>query len=279
MEMRMEQIFEAIKANLFPASHAAIGDWNSFLWHRDGRGVIQTHKLHSSQALAIDVFGTIKVSEERDRILGALARKCGVPDDGPWTIELEWIDPDNRLHERTRTQVDAIAFGKHGLLVFEGKFMEVSGVCSQPKKRSSGPHRNKRQCNGKYEMQTNPVNDVRGRCALREKDIRYWDSIPRIYGIDASLDHRPCPFKGEAFQWMRNVVLTDILASALDLSGAVVARLCRWRRVLYSGEGSLWPSWARGGFELGQTIGGSRLSRPPHSPQPRRPASQRRANG
>jgi hypothetical protein len=95
----MKPTFEAIKANLFPASHAAICDWNKFPWHRDRRGIIQTHKLESSQALAIDVFGTIKVSEERDRIQGALARECGVPSDGPWILKLEWTDVDGLLSE------------------------------------------------------------------------------------------------------------------------------------------------------------------------------------
>jgi hypothetical protein len=59
----LEQEVEAIKANLFPASHAAIKDWGKFPWHKH-KGRIQTDKPHSSQALAIDVFGTIQVSEE-----------------------------------------------------------------------------------------------------------------------------------------------------------------------------------------------------------------------
>jgi hypothetical protein len=96
MEVRMDpELEETIKKNLFPASHAAIDDWEKFPWHRDRHGHIDTHKRHSSQALAIDVFGTIKASTERDGILGALARQCGVPDDGPWTLCLEWIDPKN----------------------------------------------------------------------------------------------------------------------------------------------------------------------------------------
>ena len=63
----MKSDFEAIKKNLFPASHAAISDWNKFPWHRDRHGVIQTYKPASSQALAIDVFGTIKVTPDRGK--------------------------------------------------------------------------------------------------------------------------------------------------------------------------------------------------------------------
>jgi hypothetical protein len=69
----MKAIYDAIKANLFHRSHAAIDDWDSFPWHRDRRGVTDTTKSESSQALAIDVFGTIKVSDESNRILAALA--------------------------------------------------------------------------------------------------------------------------------------------------------------------------------------------------------------
>ena len=47
------------------------------------------------------MFGTIKVSDERHRILGALAHKCGLPDDGRWDLELEWIDADALLNEPT----------------------------------------------------------------------------------------------------------------------------------------------------------------------------------
>jgi len=75
-----------------------------------------------SQALVIDVFGTINVSKDKDRILGALARECGLPDDGPWTLKLEWKDPKNLLCEPRPTQVDAIAFGSRSLLVIECKF-------------------------------------------------------------------------------------------------------------------------------------------------------------
>jgi len=82
----MNSTIDAIKANLFPPAHSAIDDWTNFPWDR--HQTIQAYKVESSQALAIDVFGTIKVSPERDRILGALARMCGVPDDGPWTLAL-----------------------------------------------------------------------------------------------------------------------------------------------------------------------------------------------
>lgn len=219
----MELMIDAIKANLFAASHAAICDWDKFPWHRDSQGVVQTCKLESSQALAIDIFGAIKVSGERDRILGALARECGLSDAGPWKLKLEWIDPDNLLHEPRPTQVDAIAFGRKALLVIECKFTEVGGGCSQPNPLRKGANRGLRQCDGNYASQMNPVNRQTARCALTGKGVRYWETIPRIFGLDAEQDYRPCPFKGESYQWMRNVVLADRLSSARGIPSALVA--------------------------------------------------------
>lgn len=219
----MESTLDAVKANLFPGSHAAIDDWIKFPWHRDRTGAIQTHKTESSQALAIDVFGTIKVSDERDRILGALALQCGVPGDGPWTLNLEWTDPDNLLREPRQTQVDAIAFGKLGILVIECKFTEDGGGCSQPNQLTKGAHSGLRQCNGDYAPQTNPINGREARCALTGKGVRYWEVIPEVFGLDPEQEYRPCPFKGDAYQWMRNVVLAETLASAHGVSGAMIA--------------------------------------------------------
>ena len=215
--------FESVKANLFPGAHEAIGDWTRFPWHRDSHGAIQTFKLKSSQALAIDVFGSIQASDERVRILSDIARKCSVPDEGPWHLQLEWTDPDRLLNEPRPTQVDAIAFGKRSILIIECKFTEEGGGCSQTKPISSGANAGLRQCNGSYALQRNPINGRVGYCALTEKGIRYWDLIPEIYGLDPKRELHPCPFKGDAYQWMRNVVLADRLAKARGVSAAVIA--------------------------------------------------------
>jgi hypothetical protein len=219
----MEQMFERIKDNLFPTARAAIENWEAFPWHRDRHGNIQTWKIGSSQALAIDVFGTIKISGERDRVLGGLAEECGLPADGPWALKLEWTDPDNLLCEPRPTQVDAIAFGQCAILVFECKFTEGGGRCTQPNRIGKGDHRGLRQCNGTYALQVNPVNKKKARCALTGKRVKYWEHIPRIFGLNAERDHRPCPFQGDAYQWMRNIVLADALAFAYDMPSAVIA--------------------------------------------------------
>src|SRR5437870_2478511 len=128
----MDPVTERIRTNLFAGSHAAIDDWSAFPWHTQN-GTIQTYKPESSQALAIDVFGTIRASEHRNEILAALARECSLPDAGPWRLELEWIDSENLLKEPRPTQVDAIAFGKNAIIVIECKFTEAGGECSQAK--------------------------------------------------------------------------------------------------------------------------------------------------
>jgi hypothetical protein len=64
---------------------------------------IDTNNTAASQALAIDVFATFNVSAECDKSLGALARECGLPENGTWTLKFEWNDPDNRLREPSPT--------------------------------------------------------------------------------------------------------------------------------------------------------------------------------
>jgi hypothetical protein len=205
---------EKILNNLFPSSHAAVEPWNKFKWHLRG-SECDTWQLNSSQALAIDLFGTLKVAGRplRDGVLAALAKKAGLPEDGPWNVDLEWEDEDNRLKESGKcTQVDALATSPSAIICFEAKFGEEDGgVCSQPKPIKNGPNKGKIQCSGRYEMQLNPVNRKSGRCALSAKGIRYWDVIPQVFDISSEVDHRPCPFAGPWYQWMRNLVLAHEL--------------------------------------------------------------------
>lgn len=100
-----------IRANLFPAVHPAVEPWDSFRWHGASGESCDTWKTHSSQALAIDVFGTIKGTAARDAVLDRLAAEIGLPMGGPWTHELEWANPDNPLHERQPTQDYSLSTG------------------------------------------------------------------------------------------------------------------------------------------------------------------------
>jgi len=214
-----------LKANLFPAAHAAIDDWDAFPWHHAAGQTCDTWRPHSSQALAIDVFGTLRAAPqtERDAVLDRLAAFLGLQGGGPWSVELEWRDPLNRLRERRRTQVDALVRSPRQIMLFEVKFTEGAGVgCSQTSPLARGPHRGMLQCNGNYEPQTNPSNGVRARCALTGKRIHYWEAIPEVFRCDAAADYRPCPFAADEFQWMRNHVLAWRVARDEGLRPAAV---------------------------------------------------------
>ncbi len=215
----MTSDIEAVRENLFLASHGAIEDWAAFPWHRDRSNRIQAHKVHSSQAIAIDVFGTLKMSTDRDRILDAIAERVGVAPGGPWAVALEWMDADRLLGEPRPTQVDALAVGTKAALVIECKFTEPGGQCSQAAVSRSG----ERQCNGSYADQINPRNGVRAQCALTGKGIRYWEYIPEVFKFDPGVDHTPCPFKGDTYQWMRNAVLAAAIGKHRNLEAVALA--------------------------------------------------------
>jgi hypothetical protein len=114
---------DGVKKNIFPGAHDAV--WGAFPWH-DGAA-----SPHSSQALAVSVFGTLAVHPARQGL---------------------------------------------------------------------------RQCDGNYHEQTNPVNGRTARCALSAKGIRYWEHIPTYFNLAGDQDHKPCPFAGPAYQYMRNLL-------------------------------------------------------------------------
>ncbi len=215
-----------VEKNIFSAAISAVEPWDSFKWHTSGR-LCDTGKPHSSQALAIDFFGTLKQAsqEERDVILGGVAQRIGLPPAGPWSIELEWEDPQNRLHESgKKTQVDTLATSPGAVICFECKFTEPDGgCCSQVLPISSGKNKGEKQCNGRYEVQVNPAKGPeRSRCSLTAKGIRYWEVIPKVFDLDPLKDCSPCPFSGTWYQWMRNLVLANELGRKEQRKSAFV---------------------------------------------------------
>ena len=225
-EIKMtDDLKSRLKANLFHAAHDAVGFDDSFSWHKDSSNTVDSWKKHSSQALAIDVFGTIKQPEHRDILMDAIAKELGLQGGGPWTVELEWSDPDKHLKESPQwpTQVDVMAQNSHNLIFFECKFTEVDGgSCSQPRPLNNGQKKGKRQCNGNYEDQVNPANGKRSKCALTGKGIRYWEVIPQVLNCDPAANLSPCPFKGSWFQWMRNLTVCSEVARKKSLKPAFV---------------------------------------------------------
>lgn len=215
-----------VEANLFPQARPAVEPWDDFPWHLDRDSRCDTHKPHSSQALAIDVFGTLKETTQKDRdaILNSLAERLELPPGGPWRVSLEWTEPNNLMSERrSQSQIDAVARSPKCLIFFECKFTEGDGgTCSQTKALSSGVHRGLVQCNGKYEIQTNPINHTTAKCALSGKGIRYWEVVPELFHYRNDADYNPCPFAGPWFQWMRNLACCWLIARKEELIPAFV---------------------------------------------------------
>jgi hypothetical protein len=198
---------DKIKQNLFLAAHPAVEPWDKFRWHLGRDGQCDTDKENSSQALAIDVFGTLSQIESRHHVFNEILRTIGFRSSGRWTVELEWPLPNVLLGEHTETQVDAVARSGDSLIFMECKFAEnEAGRCFQPKPLTKGAHKGVRQCSGDYEPQVNPVSGKTAWCSLTGKGIKYWQYIPKLFGIHSTEVHRPCPFADSRYQWMRNIV-------------------------------------------------------------------------
>lgn len=198
---------QSIEANVFHAVRPIVRERPDFPWHRNRAGNVTVCQPNSSQALAVSFFGTINTLTSRDAIFEAWVADLQLSLDGPWKIELEVALPGELLREPRPTQVDALATGGAGLVLFECKFTEPDGGgCSQPIPLPRGRHRGLRQCDGNFADQVNPLNAVRSRCALTGKGIKYWELISDVLKIDPETEHRPCPFASGWYQWMRNLV-------------------------------------------------------------------------
>jgi hypothetical protein len=215
-------VLKGLKDNIFAAAWSAIEDPEDFPWHMNSHNIIDTWQINSSQALAVDVFGSLKMARSSNQILNALAQHIGLSSSVSWNVKLEWTEHGDPLKEKRPSQIDAVAIGENTIILFECKFTELAGPCSQPQLISKGPHRGLKQCNGNYENQCNPVNGVSNRCALTGKGIRYWDYIPEVFDFKAEANHRPCPFKGNWYQVMRNFVMAAALRKQTGKKTALV---------------------------------------------------------
>ncbi|MHA1972496.1 MAG: PGN_0703 family putative restriction endonuclease [Candidatus Hodarchaeales archaeon] len=98
------------------------------------------------------------------------------------------------------------------MFYFESKFTETSGgTCSQVKPLQKGSNKGKIQCNGQYEIQTNPMNNIESKCALTGKNIRYWEYLDKIFKKEI-YSTKGCPFSGSWYQWMRNLTVCYAVA-------------------------------------------------------------------
>lgn len=214
---------QAIDANLFAGARWIVRELPAFPWHRDDSKAVTASLARSSQALALDLFATVERLQSRNAIMDCWVTSLGLPLNGPWTIAPEVRVQRALLGEPRSTQVDAVATGVGGLALFECKFTEPGGgSCSQTRPIAKGPHKGVRQCNGNYERQQGSEHNASARCVLTSKGVKYWDLIPKVLNIDASVDHRPCPFAGSWYQWMRNLVASLALARQASMRAAVI---------------------------------------------------------
>ncbi|MBW7934319.1 MAG: hypothetical protein H3C62_12100 [Gemmatimonadaceae bacterium] len=213
-----------IAANLFPAAHAVLHR-EGFPWHRDADGAATAGLPQSSQALALDLFETVRGLASASAILDAWSDLLGCSMGDTITITPEVEIKRELLGEPRPTQVDVLLDGQRSVTLLECKFTEPDGgSCSQTQKRlnlrlpGTPPAA---QCNGRYEEQMNPFTGQSARCVLTAKGVRYWDFIPKVLDIRADVDHSPkCPFAGGAYQWMRNLVGAYALATTSHRAGA-----------------------------------------------------------
>jgi hypothetical protein len=219
----------SIQANLFPAALAAVEPWDDFRWHGAAGETSDAYKEKSSQALTIDLFGSLKLHARRDAVFDRLAGILGLATGGPWEVALEWHDPANTLAEKQPTWVDAVARSPRSLIFFECKFCEADGgACTQTRPIAAGRRAGLVQCNGHYLPQTNPANGRQANCALTAKGVRYWDLIPEIFGYAKEANYAPCPFAGAWFQWMRNLATCVAVARRDGLQPAFVVVYADW---------------------------------------------------
>ena len=194
-----------ILANIFYKSQTAIEDFDNFKWHRNQYKKIDSHKVYSSQALAIDVFGFLKNAKAKDLIINKIFEADGTN----WNIDFEFENKDLLNETKHPTQLDVKLENENTIIVIECKFTENDGgTCSQIQKNKNIKLP---QCNGNYELQTNPVNGKKAFCALTAKNIEYWNYIPIIYNFYNSKSIYPCPFKNSNYQWMRNLCTAYVL--------------------------------------------------------------------
>lgn len=213
-----------IAANLFPGAHDVLNRVG-FPWHRDRDGAATAGLPQSSQALALDLFETVRGLASASTILDAWSDMLGCQLGDTITITPEVEIKRELLGEPRPTQVDVLLDGRRSVTLLECKFTEPDGgSCSQTQKRV-----NRRlpeapavaQCNGRYEEQVNPLTGQSARCVLTAKGVRYWDFIPKVLDIRADVDHTPkCPFAGGSYQWMRNLVGAYALGVTSHRAGA-----------------------------------------------------------
>lgn len=155
--------------------------------------------MKSSQALALSIFGNLKVLGHADVLQAVSADGFGGPAFGPGPIRSDSIllEHDAKLPgERTSTSVDVLIGGASSVCV-ECKLTESEvGRCS----KTLLPSSNKSHCNG-----ANPMTGGGITCPLANAGPRYWEEVPAFVKMEAWRARRECPMC-EPYQLVRNIL-------------------------------------------------------------------------
>lgn len=157
--------------------------------------------MKSSQALALSIFGNLKILGHADVLEAVKSDGNGGPAFGSGPIRSESIvlEHDADLPgERTSTSVDVLIGGDSTVCV-ECKLSESEvGRCSRPLL----PPGSKRHCAGANALASNGL-----RCPLAPR-VKYWDEVPNFVQMDRWRGRRECPMF-EPYQLIRNILAAN----------------------------------------------------------------------
>jgi hypothetical protein len=192
--------------------------------------------MSSSQALTQTVFGSLAVMGRLD-LLAGLETDDGerpfLPDaHGAAHLALE-VEVDC-LGEPRPTSKD-VAYRGLNPVTAECKLMEEGvGACSRP----TLDQNDFRYCDGSYTRQKGRQE----RCSLTEIGVRYWPLVPRLFRIDAGIDHSMCPLHRN-YQLVRNLLATCLSSSGEVRADARVVLLHDERNPAFRPGGDGWRAY------------------------------------
>lgn len=158
--------------------------------------------MKSSQALALSIFGNLKILGHADALETVKSDGGAGPAFGPGQLRADSLVLEHEAWlpgERTSTSVDVLIDGATNVCV-ECKLSEVEiGSCSF----AALPAKNDRHCRG-----TNPLTSTGMCCVLRDRGVKYWDEVPRFVRLDRWRDRKECPMCAP-YQLVRNVLAAN----------------------------------------------------------------------
>ena len=192
--------------------------------------------MSSSQALTQTVFGSLAVMGQ----LGLLARLETEDAERPFQP-----DAHGAAHLALEVEVDCLGEPKPTLkdvayrgldpVTVECKLMEEDFV---PCSRSKLNQNDFRHCDGSYTRQKGRQE----RCSLTQIGVRYWHLVPRLFRIDAGIDHSICPLR-RSYQLVRNLLATCVSPSGEILANARVVLLHDERSPAFRTGGDGWRAY------------------------------------